>query len=118
MFLRDREQHHRDPAQPVAEDHHLIVFVENVRWLAALDDLAKRAGVGHGNSTAILTQRRSPPRNRPMLSLSHGRRPTLPRPPLCARPRPLGRHLPALRHHLTRTAARPPRTRPLQRSPR
>ena len=46
VLLRYGEQHHRHPAQTVAEHHHLVVFVQDVRWLAALDNLAERAGVG------------------------------------------------------------------------
>ena len=41
--LRHRQQHHRHPAQPVAEHHHLVVLVEDVRRLLARDDVAEHA---------------------------------------------------------------------------
>src|SRR5438552_1792302 len=61
VLLRYGEQHHRHPAQPVAEHHHLIVFVEDVGRLAAFYDLAKGAGVGHRRP--FYRSARSPPAN-------------------------------------------------------
>src|SRR3990170_6551259 len=45
-----RQQHHRHPAQPVSEDDHLIVLVQDLRRLAVGHDLAEHTAIAHGLS--------------------------------------------------------------------
>ena len=47
VLPRHDQQHHRHPAQPVPEDHDLIVLVEDLRRLSLRDDLAEQAMVDH-----------------------------------------------------------------------